>query len=128
VILGDLQPFEDVVARLRLAELELRPTPHDVAPNSTKLSISSSRFITFGRPADDGEHDDAKASCNCVCLYRLLRTTSGTSPRFSSMTMRMPSRSDSSRRSAIPVDRLVAHEIGDPLDQLRLVEPDTVSL
>jgi len=31
-----------------------------------------------------------KVSCSCVCLYRLLSTTSGTSPRFNSMTSRMP--------------------------------------
>ena len=48
--------------------------------------------------------------------------TSGTSPRFSSMTIRMPSRSDSSRRSEMPFDRLLAHQIGDALDQLRLVD------
>ncbi len=37
-----------------------------------------------------------KLSCNWVCLYRLLSTTSGTSPRFNSMTTRMPDLSLSS--------------------------------
>ncbi len=37
-----------------------------------------------------------------VCAYRLLSTTSATSPRFSSMTTRMPSLSDSSRSSEMP--------------------------
>ena len=33
-----------------------------------------------------------------VCAYRLLSRISGTSPRFSSITTRMPSLSDSSRK------------------------------
>ena len=44
--------------------------------------------------------------CIAVCRYRLFRTIWGSSPRFSSMTTRMPRRSDSSRRSEIPVRRL----------------------
>ncbi len=43
-----------------------------------------------------------KVSCNWVCLYRLLSTTSGTSPRFNSITTRMPDLSDSSRMSEMP--------------------------
>ncbi len=37
-----------------------------------------------------------KVSCSCVCLYRLFSTTSGTSPRLSSITTRMPDLSLSS--------------------------------
>ena len=44
--------------------------------------------------------------CICVLRYRLFRTTSAISSRFNSMTMRMPSRSDSSRRSEMPSIRL----------------------
>jgi hypothetical protein len=43
-----------------------------------------------------------KLSSSCVSLKRLLRTISGTSPRFSSMTARMPDLSDSSRMSEMP--------------------------
>src|SRR5438105_4632497 len=43
-----------------------------------------------------------KVVCIAVCLYRLFSTTSGTASRLSSITMRMPSRSDSSRRSLMP--------------------------
>ena len=41
-------------------------------------------------------------SCSWVCLYRLFSTTSGTSPRRSSITTRMPDLSDSSRMSEMP--------------------------
>ena len=40
--------------------------------------------------------------CICVCLYRLFKTTSGTSPRFKTTTIRIPSLSDSSRKAEIP--------------------------
>ena len=43
-----------------------------------------------------------KLSCSWVLLYKLLRTTSGTSPRLSSITTRIPDLSDSSRRSEMP--------------------------
>ncbi len=36
-----------------------------------------------------------------VCANRLFSSTSATSPRFSSMTMRMPSLSDSSRKPSL---------------------------
>ena len=41
-------------------------------------------------------------SCSCVFLNRLLSTTSGTSPRFRSMTTRMPDLSDSSWMCEMP--------------------------
>ena len=40
--------------------------------------------------------------CIGVSLYSLLRTTCGIASRLSSMTMRMPSRFDSSRISEMP--------------------------
>ena len=45
-------------------------------------------------------------SCSGVIFQRLFCTTSGTASFFRSMTMRMPSRSDSSRMSAMPSMRL----------------------
>ena len=43
-----------------------------------------------------------KVSWSCVCLYRLLSTTSGSSPRLSSITTRMPDLSDSSWMCEMP--------------------------
>ena len=70
--------------------------------NSMNCSMNSSRFSTRGRPPTIASMMMPKLVWSGVCLYRLLSTTSGISPRFSSMTMRMPSRSDSSRRSEMP--------------------------
>ncbi len=45
-----------------------------------------------------------KEACIWVCLKSWLRTTScGSPPRFSSITSRIPERSDSSRKSEIPL-------------------------
>ena len=62
-----------------------------------------------------------KLSCIEVCLKSWLSTSWGSPPRLSSTTMRMPSRSLSSRMSEIVVDDLVVHQLGDALDQARLV-------
>ena len=59
--------------------------------------------------------------CICVLRYRWLSTISAMASRLSSMTMRMPSRSDSSRRSEMPSMRLSLHQLGDLLEQARLV-------
>jgi len=67
-----------------------------------KFSISSRSVSTFGRPPTIASMITPKLVCSCVCLYRLLRMTSPTSPRFRSMAMRIPSRSDSSRMSEMP--------------------------
>ena len=42
-------------------------------------------------------------TCICVRLYSWFSTTAGLASRFSSMTIRIPSRSDSSRRSDMSV-------------------------
>ena len=47
-----------------------------------------------------------KLVCIWVCVSRRLSTTCGFASRFSSMTMRMPLRSVSSRRSDMPSMRL----------------------
>ena len=47
-----------------------------------------------------------KVSSSCVCFNRRFRTICGFTSFLSSMTIRMPSRFDSSRRSVIPSTRL----------------------
>ena len=48
----------------------------------------------------------AKVVCSWVCANRRLSTTCGLASRFSSMTIRIPLRSDSSRMSEMPSSRL----------------------
>ena len=55
--------------------------------------------------------------CIAVCLYSWFSTTRGIASRLSSMTTRMPSLSDSSRRSLMPSSFLSLHELGDVADR-----------
>ena len=65
----DLQPFEDVVARLGLAQLELGAAADDLAAELDE-ALDQLEQVQHLRPAaDDGEHDDAEArSAAGVCL------------------------------------------------------------
>ncbi len=47
-----------------------------------------------------------KDVCKAVILYKLFNTTEALTSRRTSMTIRMPSREDSSRKSVIPSIRL----------------------
>ncbi len=59
-----------------------------------------------GRPSTIASMLMPNESCICVIFQRLLSTTSGTASFLRSITIRMPSRSDSSRMSAMPSMRL----------------------
>ena len=63
---------------------------------SRKISSNCFRLHNFGWPSISATMLMPKVSCSCVCLYRLFSTTSGTSPRFNSITTRMPDLSLSS--------------------------------
>ena len=60
-----------------------------------------------------------KVACSCVCLYSWFNTTRGIESRFNSMTTRIPSLSDSSRRAEIPSSFPFFHQIGDVGNELR---------
>ena len=64
--------------------------------------MTCSTFSVRGTPSTRATMLTPKVSCSWVFLYSWLRTTWGTASRLSSMTSRVPVRSDSSRRSAIP--------------------------
>ena len=57
--------------------------------------------ITLGWPSASASILTPTVSCSWVKLYSWLSTTWALASRLSSTTMRMPSRSDSSRRSLI---------------------------
>ena len=67
-----------------------------------KQASMSLRFKVFGWPSTKATMLIPKLDCNCVWLNRLLTMTSGVSPRRRSITIRIPSLSDSSRSSVIP--------------------------
>ena len=69
------------------------------AINALKIDF---RFINFGIPLSIATMLIPKTVCISVSLYKLFSITSGTSPRLSSTTIRIPSLSDSSLRPVIP--------------------------
>ena len=67
---------------------------------------------------DQRDHVDAEAGLHLGVLVELVEhDLAGSPPRFSSITSRIPERSDSSRRSEISGDLLLADEVGDLRDQ-----------
>src|SRR5438105_7442393 len=55
VVERDLQTFEDVAARFRLPQLELRPPAHDLAPELDEVVDQLDEREDLRPPADDGE-------------------------------------------------------------------------
>ena len=68
VIERDLEPFEDVIARLGLPQLEFGPAADDLAAELDEALDQLEQRQHLRPAADDGEHDDAEAHCSCVCL------------------------------------------------------------
>ena len=67
-----------------------------------KASSASRMPICRGLPSSSATKFTPKEVCSCVKRYSWFSTTSGVASFFSSITMRRPSRSLSSRRSEIP--------------------------
>ena len=70
--------------------------------NRMKHDSASRRPICFGCPSSSASTLMPKVVCNWVNRNSWFSTTSGVASRFSSMTMRMPERSLSSRISPMP--------------------------
>ena len=107
VVERDLEALEDVGPGARLAEVELGPPPDDLAA-VVDVVLRGRAFSgsVWGWPSTSASMFMLNASCIGVCLNRLFSTLCGLASRLISMKMRMPSRSDSSRRSAMPSIRL----------------------
>ena len=82
-----------------------------------KLSISSTSDSTFGRPADDGQHDDAEAALQLRVLVEIVQDDVAD---LAALQV-----DDDAHAVAIgfvadvgdAFDRLLAHQFGDVLDQ-----------
>jgi hypothetical protein len=70
--------------------------------NLTNASMMSRSASVSGRPPRIASMLAANEDCAGVWRHSWLRTTSGVASRFNSMTMRTPSRFDSSRISLTP--------------------------
>ena len=116
------QAFEHMAALARLAQARTRcgaSPPRGGA--AMKTSTKSFRLHSLGWPSTSATMFMPKVSCSCVCLYRLLSTTSGTSPRLSSITRRMPDLSGLVLDVADAFDLFSLHQLGHALLQRLLV-------
>src|SRR5205085_10435808 len=122
VVERDLQTFEDVAARFRLPQLELRPPAHDLAPELDEVVDQLDEREDLRPPADDGEHDHAEAALQRRVLVQVVEDDVGDLAAF-----QIDDHAHAVAVGFVPdigdaLDRLLANELGDPLDQLRLVD------
>src|SRR5262249_7541148 len=61
VIERDLEPFENVISRLGLPQLEFGAAPHDVAAEGNEALDHLEQRHHLRAAADDRQHDDAEA-------------------------------------------------------------------
>ena len=122
VVERDLQPFEDVIARFRLPQLELGAPADDLAAELDEALDQLEQRHHLRPAADDGEHDDAEAQLQLGVLVEVVENHLR---HFAALQL-----DDDAHAVAVglvpqvgnALDRLLAHQIGDPLDQLRLVD------
>ena len=102
VIESDVVAEQDVLALLRFAQLVLRAAAHHVHAVLDEQAQQFEQAQLARLPGDDRQQNHAERFLHLRLLEEVLRMICGSSSRFISMTMRMPSRSLSSRMSAMP--------------------------
>ena len=121
VVERDLEAFEDVIARLGLAQLELRAANDHFAAEIDEALDELGEVQHLRAAADDGEHDDAEA---LLQLRVLVEVVQNDFRHFAALQL-----DDDAHAFAIgfvaqirdAFDGLLAHELGDLLDQAGLV-------
>ena len=122
VIERDLQPFEDVRARFRLAQLELGPPPDHFAPELDEVLDDVEQREDLRPASDDREHDDPERRLQLRVLVQIVQHDVGHlapaeldhDPHAVAVRL-VPQIGDA-------LDHLLAHQLGDLLDQPRLVD------
>ena len=122
VVEGDLEAEQDVLAGPGLLELEAGAPGHHVAavgdePLQHLLQGEDARLAGV-----DGQQDHAEARLHGGVGVEVVEHHLGQASRFSSMTMRIPSRRRLVAEVADPLQPLLADQLGDVLDQPGLVD------
>src|SRR5205823_2683887 len=117
----DFQTLEEVVSRLRFLQLEFSAPANDFAPKVDE-ALDELQKVQHLRPAgDDGQHDDAEAGLKRRVLVEIVEDDLR---HFAALQLDDDPHAIAIRfvaqiRNAF--DRLVAHQFGDPLEQVLLV-------
>ena len=122
VIERDLEAFEDVIAGLGLPQLELGSPADHFAPELDEAFDELQQVEHLRASADDREHDDAEARLQRRVLVEVVEHDLG---HFAALQL-----DDDAHAVAVgfvaqignALDRLLAHQVGDPLDQVLLVD------
>ena len=122
VVERDAQTFQDVGPRLCLAQFELGASPHDVAAELDE-PLDQLEQRQHARPAiDDGQHDDAERRLQRRVLVEVvehhLRHLAALEFDHDTHALAVGFVAD----VGDALERLLAHQVGDALDQLRLVD------
>ncbi len=116
------QPFEDVVSRLGLPELELGPPPDDLAPELDEALDELEQAQDLRPAADDRQHDDAEARLQRRVLVEVVEDDLRHFPALEldddphALAVRLVAQVGDA------FDGLLADQIRDALDQLGLVD------
>ena len=117
VVERDQEALEDVRPRLGLVELELGAPDDDLVLEGDVGLEHLEQRERARHAADQGDVDDAEGGLQLGVLVELVEHHLGMASRLSSMTSRMPVRSDSSRRSVISAIFFVLDQLGDLVDE-----------
>jgi hypothetical protein len=118
----DLEAFQDVIASLGLPELELGSPADHFAPELDEGFDEFQQVEHLRAAADDRQHDDAEARLQRRVLVEVVEHDLG---HFAALQL-----DDDAHAVAVgfipqvgnALDDLVAHQVGDPLDQVLLVD------
>ncbi len=117
----DLQPFEDVRAGLGLRQLELDPSPHDLAAELDEVLDYLEQRQHLRASADDREQRDAVAHLELRVLVEVVEHDVG---QLTALELDDNPHAFAARLVAQvgdPVDPLVPDQLGDVLDERLLV-------
>ena len=121
VVEGDLQAFQDVGPRLGLPQLELGPPPHHVAPEVHEVVDHLDQRQDARAAADNRQHDDAERRLQRGVLVEVVQDDVR---QLAALQVDHDAHAVAVRLVAQvrdALDRLLAHQFGDLLDEPRLV-------
>src|SRR5262249_55054121 len=118
----DLQSFEDVIARLGFAQFELSSPADDLAAELNEALDELQEVQHLRPPADDGEHDDAKAGLQGRVFVEVVENHLW---HFAALQLDHDPHAFAVRLVAEignALDGFLAHQVGDAFDQLGFVD------
>jgi hypothetical protein len=121
VVERDDVAFEDVRAGFGLAQLELDAPAHDVAAELDEVLEHLEQREHARAAGHDGQHDDAEGVLELGLLVEVVEDDLRPLARFGARSRSACRRRSLSSRVGDALDLLLAHELGDLLEQRALL-------